>query len=587
MITARALRDACQLRYTIVAKSIQFTLLMALVSLVLSSCAQSLPETTERAPVTVQLEADGQNHRLASDKTTVRELLEEAGISLGETDEVTPPLFTPLESDLEITVVRVKENTDTILHSIPFERKIVRNESMDADAEPVILQAGTAGLQEETIRTVFRDGEESERWVTQVTLIEPAQDEIIMIGIGVARGNVAIPGILAYDSDGAALILRGLTGFPEQLNSGGGLDGRVFSLSPTGSHLLYTRTTSNSVGFSNSLWMIGTERNAEPQPLGVEDVLWADWNPDRISPMQIGFSTADGTNLPPGWEANNDFWIADIPSNGEQSLQSEQLVEAYPATYGWWGGNYAWSPTGRYVAYGYANEVGLIDTEGNGETGRHIQLQRFTEYNTLLDWVWVPTLSWSPDGRYLAFTNHGGEEPEAMSFDSWVVDVESAVGGRFVEQAGMWGHLRWAPVSDGKSANGQRDSQIAFLKSRDPVNSLRSSYSLWLMDRDGSNSRQIYPPPGENSHFPREQQFMAWAPEADYIAFIFNNALHMLNLESGESWRITQDDAINSHPTWAPYGRGLGIETTIPRRDEPITPDLDDLEQRFEEFQSR
>jgi len=549
----------------------------------LSACTKALPDNIERAPVTVNLVADGQSHRLTSDSTSVRELLEEAGISLGETDEVSPPLFTPLENDLEITVVRISEKTDTILYDIAFERKIVRNESMDADAAPVILQGGKAGLQEETVRTVYRDGVESESWVTQTTIIEPAQDEIIMIGIGVARGNVTIPGVLAYDSGGAAVILRGLTGFPEQLNTNDSLDGRVFSLSPTGAYLLYTRTTSNVTGFNNSLWIVGTDRNAGPRALGVENVLWADWNPDRISPPQIAYSTANSTGLPPGWEANNDLWVADIGADEELPLQPEQLVEAYPATYGWWGGNYAWSPAGRYVAYSYANEVGLIDTEASDQGDRHVQLQRFTEYNTLLDWVWVPTLGWSPDGNLLAFTEHGGDDPEAMTFDSRVINIENGASGRFVNQAGMWGHLHWAPNGDAEAIARPQDEQIAFLRSNDPVNSLRSSYSLWLMDRDGSNSRQIYPPQGENSQFPREQQFMAWAPDGDYIAFVFNSALFLLDLESQESWRVTQDDATISHPTWAPYGRGLVSEPAIPRRDESSPPDLDELERFLED----
>jgi hypothetical protein len=561
--------------------------LTLIVALLFSACNQSIPENAERAPVTVQLTVDGQSHRLTSEKTTVRELLSEAGVSLGETDEISPPLFTPLEDDLAISVVRVTETTDKFLRSIPFERKIVRNESMDADAAPMILQGGKAGLEEETVRTVFRDGEESESWVTQVTLIEPAQDEIIMIGIGVARDNVTIPGVLAYSSDGAAVVLRGLTGFPEQLDTGDRLDGRVFTLAPTGSHLLYTRTSSSTVGFSNSLWVVGTERGAEPQSLGVDDVLWADWNPDRITPLQIAHSTANATGLPPGWEANNDLWILDLRLDEARPAPPEQLVEAYPATYGWWGGNYAWSPAGRYVAYAYANEVGLIDTESADEFDRHVRLQRFTEYNTSLDWVWVPTLDWSADGRFLAFTNHAGDDPDVMSFNSWVVDVERGVSGRFVEQAGMWGHLHWGPAIQVSQDGNRGSGHIAYLQSNDPANSLRSSYSLWLMDRDGSNRIQIFPPPGENSNFPREQQFMAWGPEGRYIAFVFNDALHMLDLETDESWRVTQDDAIVNHPTWAPYGQGIGRGTSVPQRTVPTTPDLDELEQLFEDLERR
>ncbi len=513
----------------------------------LVACTQSLPPAAETRTVQVQLTVDGKTHNLTTTASNVRELLEEAGVSLNDADEITPPLFTPLEDGMQITIVRVTESIEIIPQSIPFERRIVRNEAMDADDPPVIIQGGKVGLQEQTVRIVYRDGLESERWVTQVTVIEPAQDEIVMVGIGTARGNVLFSGLLAYISDGTAVLLRGNTAAPEQLNTGGPLDGRVFSLSPTGSHLLYTVATTTTTTFSNSLWVVSTAPGATPRPLGIDNVLWAGWNPARTDLMQIAYTTARPTNLPPGWEANNDLWVGNVLQNENTEFNPRQLIESYPATYGWWGGNYAWSPNGRFLAYSYANEIGLIEME----TGRRVQLQQFTEYNTLSDWVWVPSLSWSPDGRFLAFTRHGSDDPRELVFDSWLIDTITNVSGRLIAQSGMWAHPYFPPITN---PNG---TPLAFLRAVDPLDSQRSSYTLWLMDQDGSNARQIFPPPGETSHFSRDQYFMAWGPSGQDIAFIFNNALYLYNLEESTARRITQDDAIASHPTWAPYGAGL------------------------------
>jgi Tol biopolymer transport system component len=77
------------------------------------------------------------------------------------------------------------------------------------------------------------------------------------------------------------------------------------------------------------------------------------------------------------------------------------------------------------------------------------------------------------------------------------------------------------------------------------------------MDQDGSNTRQIYPPMGENSRFPREKQFMAWGPSGRDIAFVFDDALYLFNLDGGAAYRITQDDAVASRPSWAPYGAAI------------------------------
>ena len=529
----------------------------------LASCSQPvspIQEASTPTPNTLTLIADGQQQTLSSQATTVRELLDEANITLNPSDEVTPPLFTPLSDNLTITIVRVSESVEIVPQSIPFSRKIVRNETMAADDPPRIIQPGQAGLQEQTIRIVFRDGLEAERFVTQVTIVEPTQDEIVMVGIGGGTGNINFTGTLAYINGGQALLLRGSTAFAESLNTGGNLDGRVFRLSPSGSHLLYTRVLSSTTRFGNSLWVVGTEQDAQPRPLEVSNVLWADWDPSSDQ-LDIAYSTAIPTDLPPGWEANNDLWLGTILSN---SFEPRQLVESYPATYGWWGGNYAWSPQGQLIGYSFANEVGVIDTNPATTADRRRVLQRFTEYNTLSDWVWVPTLSWSANGRYLTFTTHGSTTPEELVFDSWIVDVRSETAVKLLNQSGMWANLYWTSVLTPTLPN----SQLAYLQATDPLNSQRSNYTLWLMDSDGSNGRQLYPPVGENSRFPREQQSLAWGPTGQELAFIFNDNLLIMNLETGEAVPATQDDAISSHPTWAPYG----IALTNPKPTPPPTP---------------
>jgi hypothetical protein len=522
--------------------------------LLLLGCQTELPETAVRGPIQVSLTADGETYNLNTEATNVRELLTEAGITLDEDDELTPPAYTPLVGGEAITVVRIREELETITESIPFDRKTVRNESMEVDDPPLIVQAGQDGLSETTIRIVYRDGLEAERWPTQTITIEEPQDEIVMVGIGAARGNVSFPGKLAYMSDGTAVILQGSAAFPEQLDVGGGLDGRVFDLSPSGSHLLFTRVDGDLANFNNALYLIETERNAEPRALGVNNVLWAGWNPASEAEIgQIAYTTAISTSQPPGWEANNDLWLAEIPVDADDELEPVLIIEAYPALYGWWGGNYAWSPDGTRISYSFANEIGLIILEPDKNEDQRIQLQEFTEFNTLSDWVWVPTLTWSPDGRFLATTLHNSDDPDETVFDSWVIDTETGVNGRFIQNAGMWSHLHWA------GSENEADP-IAFLRTTNPLDSQRSNYTLWLMDQDGSNARQIYPAANENSYFPRQQRFMAWGPSGGDIAFVYNNALYLYNLAEGTARRLTDNDAINSHPTWAPYGTALAAE---------------------------
>ena len=51
-------------------------------------------------------------------------------------------------------------------------------------------------------------------------------------------------------------------------------------------------------------------------------------------------------------------------------------------------------------------------------------MQEFTEFNTLSDWVWVPTLTWSPDGRYLIFVTQGEKESELWRVEAKGGDPE-------------------------------------------------------------------------------------------------------------------------------------------------------------------
>jgi len=521
--------------------------------ILLAACSDSSSNLGARNPISVTINYDGLTETIETTAGNVREFLEDQGIEIGQSDLIDPPSFTPIIEEMEVTIVRVSDSVEVVDRTVPFQRRTVRNESMSTDDPPIIIQKGLPGLQEVTVRIVFHDDIEFSRQETQVSIIEPSVDEIVMIGVGAAPGTVDFDGLLSVISGGVAVIMRGSSSYLEPVNTGNDLDYRVYELSPTAGHLLYTRATTDTDKF-NSLWAVGTERGEVPRDLGISNVLWAAWNPERIGELQIAYTTGEFTDIPPGWEANNDLWIGDLPEDRFADFEPELIVESYPATYGWWGGNYAWSPNGRYIAYSYADEIGIIDSYSTDPDEQRIILQDFTEYNTRSDWVWVPPISWSPDGNFLAFSKHSGNDPNNAEFETMVVDISTGVSNRFVEQSGIWSLPSWSPPFLDPLRGSRDSSQIAFLRASNPADSQRSSYTLWLMDRDASNLRQLYPSAGENSHFPRGGRFMAWGPDGRDIAFIYDDALYLMDLDSGEAHRITQDDNVIRNPTWAPYG---------------------------------
>ncbi len=538
-----------------------FRLALALVvllaaGLVLAACAPTpaaLAPTATPTVALVTLIADGQTRALTTTAATVGDALAAAGLELAPADEVTPPLTALVSAGgapLTITVVRVTETTEVIPEAIPFGRQIVRSTELSPDDPPRLLQTGQSGLSEVTVRIVYRDGLEVERWPTTTTVIEPARDEIVMIGVAGERDRMTFDGLLATIDEGRAILLDGATDAPRQLAIEGTLDGRVFQLSPDGAFLLYTVGESDAVSFRNVLWLIATAPDAAPRSLNIENVLWAGWDP-VATPPRIAYTTARSTTLPPGWEANNDLWLLDLPAEGAQPAPV-RLVESYATAYAWWGGQYAWSADGR-LAYAFADEVGVLAMPTTEEAAlldpttaaapQRTVLHAFTPFDTEADWAWIPALSWSADGRFLAFTDHAAEEDETARFDLRLTDVAAGNQAILAESAGIWAFAQWSPD----------DGRIATLQATDPAAGQASPYALWLADSDGSEARRLYPPEGESGDFARAQP-LAWGPDADRLAFIFDDALHILELSSGEVYRADRDDTLSSHPTWAPYG---------------------------------
>jgi hypothetical protein len=174
-------------------------------------------------------------------------------------------------------------------------------------------------------------------------------------------------------------------------------------------------------------------------------------------------------------------------------------------------------------------------------------LHSFEAFDTGAEWAWVPPLGWSADGRFLAFVIYAGNDVAEESFDLHVADTIAGSEAVVIEGAGIWSGYQWSPAT-------VPETQLAYLRAGDPAASLESVYTLWLSISDGANARQLYPPPGESGFFARGNQSLAWGPDGNLIAFIFDDALHFLDLESGEVVVLGEDDTSSSHLTWAPYG---------------------------------
>jgi Tol biopolymer transport system component len=505
-----------------------------LLGLGLAGCGQ--PE-----PMTVTLVADGQEQLLevTAPYLTVRDLLDAMSLELGSFDRVEPDLYAEVTAEMIVVVTRVQETFDSVHQVLPFQHKTVRSEGI-REGERRLLQAGRNGEVEITYRVMLEDGIEVSRVEVSRQILSDPVDETVLVGVQGELVSVPVSGTIVYLSGGNAWVVRESTDLRRNITGSSDLDGRVFSLSADGSRLLFTRAMVGDEDTPlNSLWTARTSLvGEEPEYLGVTGVIWGEWAPDG---KVLAYSTAERTGGVPGWKANNDLWTITLPEegSGDEAEIEQILLPTAEIPYAWWGRHYSWSPDGTYLAYAQANEVGIVSL-----VDKHLlPLASFPEYHTQSHWAWVPTVSWSPDGGLLAFVRHEGDLEGLSAEDSpvfglWVTDASGKVKVRLVEEVGMWSGPRWLPLDDGLLAYGQAQS---------PRNSQDSRYELYIMDRDGSNVRRLFPPEGLMGLVAPD---LAWSPLGSALLFEYEGNLYRLDVETAELERLTSDGQ-SSHPRWS------------------------------------
>lgn len=514
--------------------------IMIVALITLAACQRSLNR--------IIVNVDNETRTIETNVKTVRELLAETNISLGNLDRVNPDLNYSLEPDMTVKVIRVTEMIDTITRTLAFERRVIVNEAL-GPGEQRLSQLGVSGQEEIVTKIVYEDGLETERITLAETVTQAPIEEILIVGVEKSETSVPINGLVTYLSGGNAWLMKDNSDTRRPITMGGDLDGRVFDLSADGTALLYSRTISEAVDAPlNELWTLDTRIVGEhPNPLPITGVLYAEWSPSMTETI-IAYSTADRVASQPGWRAKNDLWLWD--PNTPISDAVEVLPSNTSGLYSWWGSNFTWSPNGKMIAFANANQVGVINVVSQTVTS----LITFTPYETNSTWVWVPTVAWSPDSRFIAATVHGpptqGESPEASPiFDLWLFSVDGTLKVKVWEQVGMWSNPAW------------HEDGIIFGRALNPLNTVTSLYELNQIDWDGSNPQVLYPL-GEEAGVTLPE--IAKSPQTDQPTFLFVNRNNLFLYDSsGRSPQKLTSDGQSSHPRWAmPLATSTRLTTT-------------------------
>lgn len=530
---------------------------VAILSLLMASC-QATQQATQ---ISVKLIVDGRERIFSlPSPTTVDEFLRDpkVDVQLGELDRINPPPFTQITDGLQIQIVRVLQEDECRQEQVPFKPKTILNEGLKA-GEQRVVQTGQNGIEEICYRLTSEDGVVTSQVETRRTEIKAAQDELIHIGPTGEIEPVPINGTILYMSNGNVWLVQGSSTNKKPITTESDLDRRVFSLSDDGRKLLFTRTSSEQEdGSINQLWLISDiTETSPPVPLVLNNILYADWIPGLDN--TISYSTVQPQSATPGWRALNDLWKMRIDPRTGESLKIETILpQSGGGFYGWWGTRFQWSPDGQKLAWSRATGMGLVNLEdGTLES----PLLGYAELRTVVDWSWRSTISWSPDSQVILTAVHGApigtESPDSSpSFHVTATDVAGAFEANLVLNAGIWSVPQFSPPLNQTTSEFPLD-YIAYLRSRDPFNSINSEYDLVVADKDGSNARAIFPGDDREGLTALDTQqaifnnrVFTWSPDGRQIAVIYQGNLWVVDVESGVSHQLTLDSGA-SNPIWA------------------------------------
>lgn len=504
----------------------------------LASC-KVVPLDSGNIDVSIQ---DGSNQQkiTVSSGLSVSQILDTAKLSLGNLDRTEPPSYTIITSSETIRIVRVNEEFRIKDVDIPYVQQNIKNESL-LEGQTHLIQSGRNGIKQVTYRRLFENGTLVSESIFSQAVITDQVPEIIMVGVSQPFVPLEIPGELAYIIAGNAWMMKNDTSLRTPIVSTGDLDGHVFSISYDGKWLLYTRKISTKPEGINSLWVVNLEKSDQtPIDLGVSNIVsHAAWVPGESN--TITYSTAQPVASAPGWQANNDLFILSF-SEGGSIWRNERVVDTNGGgLYGWWGSSFFWSPNGSTLAYARPDGIGYVDFKNH----MLVQTIAITPYSSQSSWAWVPFLGWSPDSKALFFASPAETiSPQSVTsqFNLVVASEADFSTISIAENIGMFSNPVPSPITE------YGHFMVAAFKAVDPAQSTSSKVRLIVLDRDGSNSREVFPPSGLPGMNPGR---ICWAPDHPagqpyYLAVVYLGNLWLITSEDGSSHQITSDGLIDT-----------------------------------------
>ncbi|MBI3537692.1 MAG: DUF348 domain-containing protein, partial [Chloroflexi bacterium] len=140
----------------------------------------------------ISISADGRTYQTRTRGETIADVLKDEAIELRDKDFSDPDGKTALKDNLNVTVMRVREELVTESEAIPYDTVWQADASMDID-EHQIVQSGVEGIKKRNIIMRFENGREVRRTIEKEWIDAAPVTQIFSYGTKITKRELTLP----------------------------------------------------------------------------------------------------------------------------------------------------------------------------------------------------------------------------------------------------------------------------------------------------------------------------------------------------------------------------------------------------------
>lgn len=129
----------------------------------------------------LSLQVDGRLIKTRTQGRTVGDALTEMGVGLAGLDEVSPPLDAPLYENVQIQIMRVREDVEVEEDIVPFETVFRPDADLLIDTQQLV-DPGAEGITRRRYRVRYEEGQEVQRWLEDSWVAQQPAQRVIAYG---------------------------------------------------------------------------------------------------------------------------------------------------------------------------------------------------------------------------------------------------------------------------------------------------------------------------------------------------------------------------------------------------------------------